>query len=63
MERSAYKTKLPRHKDEGEMKRIAHASEPPVVIPVIVVTIDIHVTLVIVAVERGELYKIPSLPL
>jgi len=45
------------------MKKVADTGKPPVVIPVIVVTIDIHVTLVIVAVERGELYKIPSLPL
>ena len=63
MERSAYKTKLPRHKDEGEMKRIAHASEPPVVIPVIVVAVDIHIALAVPPVERGESWSVPSLPL
>ncbi len=37
----------------GEMKRVAQASEPPVVIPVVVVAVDIHVTLVVPPVERG----------
>lgn len=45
------------------MKRVADAREPPVVIPVIVVAVDVHVTLVVPPVERGELYKMPSLPL
>ena len=35
------------------MKRVADASEPPVVIPVVVVAVDVHVALVIPAVERG----------
>lgn len=36
------------------MKRVADTSEEPVVIPVVVVAIDVHVTLVIVPlVERG----------
>ena len=36
------------------MKRSAQASEPPVVIPVIVVAVDVHLALVIPAVERGH---------
>ncbi len=39
---------------QGEMKRVAKAGEPPVVIPVIVVAVDVHVPLVIPPVERGE---------
>lgn len=35
------------------MKRIAKARKPPVVIPVIVVAIDIHIALVVPAVEGG----------
>jgi hypothetical protein len=38
-----------------EKKRVAHASEPPVVIPIIVVAVDVHVALVVIPlVERGE---------
>ena len=36
------------------MKRVAEASKPPVVIPVVVVAIDVHVALVIPAVEGGN---------
>ncbi len=38
------------------MKRVATASEPPVVIPVVVVPVYVHVALVIPAVERGIVY-------
>jgi hypothetical protein len=41
-------------KNEREMKRVADAGEPPIVIPVIVVAVDIHIALTIVpAVEGG----------
>ena len=36
------------------MKRVAEASDPPVVIPVIVVAVDVHVALVVPAVKRGH---------
>ena len=37
------------------MKRFAKPGEPPVVIPVVVVAVDIHVALVVIPlVERGE---------
>jgi len=45
------------------MKRVADAREPPVVVPVVVVAVDVHVALVVPPVERGELYKTPSIPL
>jgi hypothetical protein len=41
-------------------KKVADAGEPPVVIPVIVVTVDIHVALVAIAVE-SEMYVLPSI--
>ena len=44
------------------MKRFSDASEPPIVVPVVVVAVDVHVALVIPAVERGELYDKPSMP-
>ena len=53
MERTALKAKLSRQEVGREMKRVADASEPPVVIPVVVVAVDVHVALVIPAVERG----------
>lgn len=34
------------------MKRVADATEPPVVVPIVVVTVDVHVALVVVAIER-----------
>jgi len=37
----------------GEIKRVADAGEPPVVIPVVVVAVDVHVALVVPPVERG----------
>lgn len=36
------------------MKRVAEAGKPPVVIPVVFVAIDVHVALVIPAVEGGN---------
>lgn len=45
------------------MKRVANAREPPVVVPVIVVAVDVQVALVIPPLERGELCKILSIPL
>jgi hypothetical protein len=38
------------------MKRVAETGEPPVVIPVVVVAVDVHVALVVVPlVERGRI--------
>ena len=46
------------------MKRVAEASDPPVVIPVIVVAVDVHVALVVPPVERGvAMCDKPSIPL
>ena len=37
------------------MKRVAEASKPPVVIPVVVVAVDVHIALVVIpAVEGGN---------
>jgi hypothetical protein len=44
------------------MKRVAHAREPPIVVPVVVVAVDVHVALAIPPVERGESYAAPSWP-
>lgn len=45
------------------MKRVAEASEPPVVVPVVVVHVDIHIALVVVPpVERGEMYEVSPVP-
>lgn len=41
------------------MKRFAKAREPPVVVPVVVVAVDVHVALVVPAVE-GRSYEVPS---
>ena len=35
------------------MKRVAEADEPPVVIPVILVPVDVHPALVVPAIEGG----------
>jgi hypothetical protein len=40
---------------EREMKRVSDAGKPPVVVPVVVVAVDVHVALVVPAVERGKL--------
>ena len=37
----------------GKMKRVADAAKPPIVIPIIVVAVDIHVALVIVPLVEG----------
>lgn len=38
------------------MKRVADTAEPPIVIPVIVVAVHVHVTLIVVPlVERGQI--------
>ena len=44
------------------MKRVATPSKPPVVVPVVVVTIDVHLALVVEVVERGEMYIMSSVP-
>jgi len=64
MERTACKTKLPRHIVGGEMKQVADPRKPPVVVPVVVIAVHVHITLVVpvVAVEGREAYKIPSVP-
>ena len=54
MERAIIKSKLPRHKDEGEMKRVATAPEPHVIVPVVVALVDVHVALVVPVVEVRE---------
>lgn len=38
------------------MKRVATTSERPVVVPVVVVAVDVHVALVVPPVERGVAY-------
>ena len=73
MEWTTLKTKLPRHKDEGEMKRIAEAESRIVGVPVVVQPVPVHHNLVAVLVEiRGievavlvlhEIYEVPSVPL
>jgi hypothetical protein len=45
------------------MKRAANARKPPVVVPVVVVAVDVHLALVVPVVERGEMYRVPSVPL
>ena len=46
------------------MKRVANTGEPPVVVPVVVVAVDVHLALVVPTVERGvALYKVSSVPL
>lgn len=48
----------------GKTKRVAdgNASEPPVIIPIVVVLVAIHLALAIPLVERDESCKVPSLP-
>ena len=55
MERTAGQTKLPSQGRLGRNERVAKASEPPVVVPVVVVAVDVHVALVIPPVERGKI--------
>ncbi|MCC6198814.1 hypothetical protein IT401_01190 [Candidatus Nomurabacteria bacterium] len=46
------------------MKQVADPRKPPVVVPVVVIAVHVHITLVVpvVAVEGREAYKIPSVP-
>ena len=44
------------------MKRVAHATENIVVVPVVVVAVNVHVRLVVPPIERGERCVIPSGP-
>ena len=47
-----------------EMKRVANARKPPVVVPVVVVAVDVHLALVVPTVERGViLYEVSSISL
>lgn len=36
------------------MRKVANTSEPPVVVPVVVVAVDVHVPLAVPPVERGD---------
>jgi hypothetical protein len=36
------------------MKRVADSTDPPVVIPVVVVAVDVHVTLIVVPLVEGR---------
>ena len=46
------------------MKRVANARKPPVVVPVVVVAVDVHLALVVPTVERGvALYGVSSFSL
>ena len=45
------------------MKRVATPGEPIVAVPVAVIAVDVHLALVIPAVERSvAMYRIPSIP-
>ena len=45
------------------MKRLADTREPPVVVPVVVVAVHIHIALAVPPIERGESCDKPSKPL
>jgi hypothetical protein len=66
MERPAHETKLNPADAGREMKRVAgsrNAGQEPVVIPVIVVAVAVHVPLVVPAVERQvTMCEAPSVP-
>ena len=47
--------KTPQPSKPGRNERVAKASEPPVVVPVVVIAVDVHVALVIPPVERGKI--------
>ena len=54
MEWATDEAKLNPAKAGREIKRVADTGEPPVVIPIVVVAIDVHVAIVVVPlVERG----------
>ena len=44
-------------------KEVAAASKPPVVVPLVVVAVAVHVALVVPAVEGQELCNLPSVAL
>jgi hypothetical protein len=44
------------------MKKVANAAEPPVVIPIVIVAVNIHVTLVVVPLVEGGYYYTKRLP-
>jgi hypothetical protein len=39
------------------MKRVANTGEPPVVVPVVVVAVDVHLALVVPTIERDEIVR------
>ena len=55
MERTVIKTKLPRHKDEREMKRVAEAECGIVGVPVVVQPVPVHHNLATVLVEIRDI--------
>ena len=58
-----WQNKTPQPSRPGRNERVANTAEPPVVVPVVVVAVDVHVALIIVPpIERDELYKMPSSP-
>jgi len=57
----ATQTKLSLHKVGREMKRFAETGKPPIVVPVVVVAVDVHVALVVPTVEVN-LYEVSSAP-
>ena len=62
MERAVSKTKL-LYGVEEERKRVAEASEEPVVVPVVVVAVHVHPAVIVPAVERRvAVCKMPSAP-
>ena len=54
--------KLPPDREGVNPQEVAATSEPPVVIPVVVVAVAIHVALVVIPVERDEMCNLPSFP-
>ena len=62
LERVAYEKLSPARAGRG-MKRVADAGEKPVVVPVVVVAVAVHVPLIVPAVEREvAVYEAPSVP-
>jgi hypothetical protein len=47
--------KTPQTKSLERNERFANASEPPVVIPIVVVTVDVDLAIVVPPVERGKI--------
>lgn len=61
MDSSRDKT-APRGMRGADMKRVADTGEKPVVVPIVVVAVDVHVTLVVVPAIEGGLCEVPSVP-